>query len=43
VTPLPEIDRGEGRGLSSYAAYLVSRPLDDVERAGCYRPAGSKF
>jgi 4-amino-4-deoxy-L-arabinose transferase-like glycosyltransferase len=43
VKPLPEIDRGEGRGLSSYAAYLVSRPLDDVERAGCYRPSGSKF
>ena len=44
VTALPEIDRGEGPGgLASYAAYLVSRPLDDVERAGCYRPPGSKF
>ena len=43
VTPLPEIDRGAGRDLTRYAAYLVSRPLDDVERNGCYRPPGVKF
>jgi 4-amino-4-deoxy-L-arabinose transferase-like glycosyltransferase len=43
VDALPEIDRGEGRGLSSYAAYRVARPLDDVERTGCYRPPASKF
>jgi 4-amino-4-deoxy-L-arabinose transferase-like glycosyltransferase len=43
IVALPEIDRGEGRGQTAYAAYRVARPLDDVERAGCYRPTGSKF
>jgi hypothetical protein len=43
VRPLPEIDRGAGRGMTVYSVFRVARPTRDIERIGCYRPPEAKF
>ena len=39
VLPLQEIDRGEGKAVVRYRAFLVSGPLLDVEHVGCGPPS----
>jgi hypothetical protein len=40
VQALPDIVRGHGTSSKTYAVFLVSAPLVDVEQAGCDpRPA----
>jgi 4-amino-4-deoxy-L-arabinose transferase-like glycosyltransferase len=38
VTPLPGIDRGEGRSLVRYRVFRVTVPLRNVQDAGCGDP-----
>ena len=38
VTPLPEIDRGQGGATVRYRVFRVSGPRRDVERSGCGDP-----